>query len=210
MIFKAPKITGFRTTELPLPTVEQLQAGPCGIHRGTYGDVLEHFPELAAVIRCSPIPLLGDYEYDVKIHMLFKGMYPCIPNWHCDNVPRGDDGKLDYSKVDPNADPMFLWVSGKPTTEFMGPGFQFEYAPKDHGDLDRHMKADPLKDHNFKIPSNEWVQMDQLTPHRGTAETEDCWRIFIRATPKSIAPSRPVVSVVRRHAQVYLPHDFHW
>lgn len=208
MIFKSPTIhqsTAFAASTLP--TVDELQAGPCGLHRASINDVQEHFPGLLPHIYESPLGGLETYEFDVKIHMLFKGMYPCIPNWHCDNVPRGENGKLNYDLIKSQR-PMFLWVSGAPTTEFLKDGYGLASDAKDHGELDKDCRS--LVRHTQHIPEMTWVEMDQRTPHRGSPATETCWRIFIRATPKEILPARPQVSVVRRHAQVYLPHNYHW
>lgn len=40
-------------------------------------EVLNTFPDEPTV-----------FTWDVKIHMLMPNQYPCIPNWHFDNVPR--------------------------------------------------------------------------------------------------------------------------
>lgn len=185
----------------------QLQERPCGIHRGNVADIAKHFPELLEIIGDSPFAEdMGNYEFDIKIHMLMAGMYPCIPNWHCDNVPRGEDGKVDYYKADSDL-PMYLWVSTGPTTEFLSQPLMTN-PPVNHGDLDRMIKEVTIPTES--IEPCRWYSMGQKTPHRGTPATTSSWRIFIRATPKSIAPGRPVVSKLRRHAQVYLPHDFHW
>ena len=153
------------------------------------------------------IPFMEEdkWEVDVKIHMLMKGQYPCIPNWHCDNVPRVK-GNLQWQEATDEQN-MYLWVSGKPTTEFLAQDFQTGNIST-HGEL-----AESIIEGNpdtFQIPEQTWVGMSQLTPHRGTVATENCWRIFVRVTDKKIMSVRPQISKIRRHCQVYLPYDFHW
>ncbi|WP_422023416.1 hypothetical protein [Pyruvatibacter mobilis] len=208
MRLSTPQWLNAETWHLPLPTDEQLQERSCGVHRGSIEDVDAEFPELVPhILEAIASYRLDDYEYDVKVHMLFKGMYPCIPNWHCDNVPR-PGGSLDYSAINRSTPPMLLWVSGAPTTRFLFHEEALAHYPVSHGHLDEIIRLGDFP--SFSIKPKSWYAMWQDTPHRGTAATESGWRIFIRATPKEIASERHVVSKTRRHSQVYLPHDFHW
>lgn len=212
MLFKAPV---FLHTSSPsvMPTVDELSTGFCGIHRGSLDDVREHTPHLLKILEDAPVDL-DEYEIDIKVHMLMKGQFPCIPNWRCDNVPRIDTGELAYDQVIPNQRPMLLWVSGSPTTEFLSNDLELPDI-ETHGELASFLQVYTT---NYKgvfkptsnIPERTWVTMDQMTPHRGTAATKPCWRVFVRLTPKEIVTARPVLSNIRRHCQVYLPHDFHW
>tara|TARA_Y100001951_G_C11290059_1_gene271500 strand:+ start:1036 stop:1659 length:624 start_codon:yes stop_codon:yes gene_type:complete len=207
MKFNKPTF-GWQTPEFMLPTVQELSTGFCGIHRGSVHDVEKHMPYMMHVLKDSPAwEDITTYEIDIKVHMLMRGQYPCIPNWHCDNVPRIDTGELVYDQIPVDARPMLLWVSGNPTTEFLTQDVDLPDI-QDHGEL-----AALIRDRDLptqKIPKRTWVYMNQRTPHRGTQATKPSWRIFIRLTPKEIAPQRQVLSVIRRHTQVYLPADFHW
>src|SRR5581483_8995915 len=40
---------------------------------------------------------------DTRTHMLMKGMYPCIPGWHCDDFYRPDGGQPDLENVEKEA-----------------------------------------------------------------------------------------------------------
>jgi len=83
----------------------------CGIHRGTIGHVCEHMPDVFDMI-ANTFPMqekLFQFTWDVKVHMLMPDQYPCIPNWHYDNIPRDQDGKQDWSLIKDL--PMYLWVS---------------------------------------------------------------------------------------------------
>lgn len=150
-----------------------------------------------------------EWEIDVKIHMLMKNQYPCIPNWHCDNVPRVD-GKVRYDLTpDHTFNPMYLWVSDEPTTEFLKYNKEMGTV-ENHADLARKIKLSTPS--TIKIPPKTWVKMDQRTPHRGTQAVESGWRVFVRLTHKSMLPQRSVNnSFIRRHSQVYLnPNEFSW
>jgi len=118
--------------------------------------------------------------------MLMPNQYPCIPNWHFDNVPRVNN-KQDFDLVKPDA-PMYIWLSGSPLTEFRKGGKSWHINPK------------------------HWVRFTQCDEHRGTMSNAFQWRGFIRATHKSIAPQNRVGSdPLRRHCQVYLDSsNFSW
>lgn len=138
-------------------------------------ELLETFPE-------DP----NDFIWDIKVHMLMPGQFPCIPNWHFDNVPRVD-GKQDFSKVQLDK-PMYLWLSGGPLTEF------------------RNGKE------SWCIEPETWTKFTQLDCHRGHVSKMHTWRGFIRATHKDILNGDTKTrNPQRRHCQVYLnAGDFTW
>lgn len=156
-----------------------------GLHQATFPQLLEHMPDVAEVLRTFPEDV-NDFIWDVKVHMLMPNQYPCIPNWHFDNIPRCNN-KQDFDKITPDS-PMYLWISGEPLTEFRKNG------------------------ETWFIPARSWYRFTQLDEHRGTMSNDFTWRGFIRATHKSIAPSnRAGDDPVRRHTQVYLDAaNFSW
>lgn len=189
---------------------EVLQKLPCGLFRAPFNEASEIIPEFKELIETCPIPKeeWNDWEIDIKTHMLFKGQYPCMPNWHCDNIPRNEEGELIYNyPIDYEEPPMFLWISGNPRTEFLSKITELK-GIKDHGDLNKTILN--LKPETVKIPEKHWCSFQRLTPHRGSKAEENTWRVFVRITHKSIAPQRPVYSHIRRHSQVYLESNFHW
>lgn len=191
-----------------------LSTDHCGLFRSPLHLAASLMPNMAELLETAPIPRdeRDQWEVDIKVHMLMKGQFPCIPNWHCDNVPRpaGDtrydligstDGQRDFT-ANPGP-PMFLWVSDSPTTEFLTRDISAARPPTSHEEVARLMIYRASSDFQ-RIQPNAWYSMDQCTPHRGRAAECNGWRVFARLTHKSIAPSRPVVSVIRRHCQVYL------
>lgn len=139
-------------------------------------------PELAPVLDEAPIHRRRPYVVDVKTHMLMPKMWPCIPGWHCDFVPRVD-GKPRPDLID-TTQQMFLWVSGDPLPEF------------------RDARS---------VKPEKWVTFDQSDEHRGTASSIHTWRTFIRIAPTSLCVPAEPRAWIRRHTQVYLnAEDFTW
>jgi hypothetical protein len=129
----------------------------CGVHQSSVTTLLALMPDLKPVIDTFPDNPL-DFTWDVKVHMLMPRQYPCIPNWHVDNVPRkGGVQQFDQVKLDL---PMYLWVSNGPLTQF---------------------------EHGYVLPQ-VWHKFNQADKHRGTMASEFCWRGFIRATHSEIQP----------------------
>lgn len=160
----------------------------CGVHRATIEQLKELMPDVYCLIfQTFPDDQeLSDFTWDVKVHMLMPAQYPCIPNWHYDNVPRVNNVQ-DWGSVRTDL-PMYLWLSGEPLTEF-----------RENGVV-------------TKVPVGQWHRFTQKDEHRGTRSEDFQWRGFIRATHKDILPANPVgANVLRRHSQVYLDAgNFSW
>ena len=60
----------------------------CGVHQASFDQLCELMPDLESMIILTFPEKTCDFTWDVKVHMLMPGQYPCIPNWHFDNVPR--------------------------------------------------------------------------------------------------------------------------
>jgi hypothetical protein len=158
----------------------------CGVHQATAGEVFRLMPDLTSLLAHTFPRSVDDYIWDVKVHMLMPNQFPCIPNWHFDNVPRVNN-KQDFDLIKPDA-PMYLYLSGAPLTEFREDGVITPVEPK------------------------TWHRFTQRDEHRGTMSNDFCWRGFIRATHKDIMPQRPRGrDPLRRHSQVYLDaENFSW
>ena len=142
-------------------------------------------PDLACIKDSFP-ENVDDFIWDVKVHMLMPSQFPCIPNWHYDNVPRVNN-KQDFDLIRLNK-PMYLWVSNAPLTQF------------------RKGKE------TWLIKPKTWTKFTQKDEHRGTMSTDFQWRGLIRATHKEIAPQKKAThNPERRHSQVYLDaSNFTW
>lgn len=131
----------------------------CGVHQAPASVVRELMPDLGPLLDTFPDDE-QNFTFDVKVHMLMPRQYPCIPNWHVDNVPRVD-GVQRFEACRPDL-PMYIWISGAPLTQFK---------------------------HGYLLPK-VWHRFTKLDEHRGTASAEFCWRGFIRATHKDICPPK--------------------
>lgn len=158
----------------------------CGVHQASFSDLVKYMPDVANLVLDSFPEDPDNFTWDVKVHMLMPAQWPCIPNWHYDNVPRVNNIQ-DWSLVRTDL-PMYLWVSGEPLTEFRKDGMV------------------------TKIAACEWKRFTQADEHRGTRSEDFQWRGFIRATHKHILPANPrSEAVLRRHSQVYLDvSNFAW
>lgn len=132
----------------------------CGVHQAPIGELLRLMPELAGICLVDFPDEPSDFTWDVKVHMLMPRQYPCIPNWHTDNVPRVN-GIQRFDLIKPEL-PMYVWISGAPLTQF---------------------------EHGYLLPKT-WHRFTQKDRHRGTMAAEFCWRGFIRATHKDIMPPK--------------------
>lgn len=155
----------------------------CGVHQAPFDKVLELMPDLQDILKTFPDdPKI--FTWDVKVHMLMPRQYPCIPNWHVDNVPR-ENGIQKFDKIKPEY-PMYCWVSGAPLTQFK---------------------------HGYVLPQ-KWHRFTQQDEHRGTAAAEFGWRCFIRATHFEIMRPKPNTfpgCYLRRHSQVYVDaNTYQW
>lgn len=126
-----------------------------GVHQAPYEKVLELMPDLKEILETFPDDP-NIFTWDVKVHMLMPNQYPCIPNWHVDNIPRVN-GVQRFDLAKPEF-PMYLWVSGAPLTQFK---------------------------HGFVL-QQKWHRFTQLDEHRGLSASEFLWRGFIRATHKEL------------------------
>ncbi len=155
----------------------------CGVHQASFEQLKESMPDVARLILSDFPECVNDFTWDVKVHMLMPNQFPCIPNWHFDNIPRVNNLQ-DFSKVRTDL-PMYLYISGEPLTEFRDTG---------------------------KINACEWVRFTQKDEHRGTMSNDFQWRGFIRATHKEILPAnKSGRDITRRHSQVYLDSaNFSW
>jgi hypothetical protein len=158
----------------------------CGVHRADWFDLCKYMPDVAETIIEGFPEDVYDFTWDVKVHMLMPAQWPCIPNWHYDNVPRVNNVQ-DWGLVRTDL-PMYLYVSGEPLTVFRKDGVI------------------------TKIEPCTWKRFTQADEHRGTRSEYFQWRGFIRATHKDILPANPRGdAVLRRHSQVYLDvSNFSW
>lgn len=160
----------------------------CGVLLCTFDQTEQLMPEVIPILRdLSDSPeFWKDKLIDVKVHMLMPKQFPCIPNWHCDFLPRDEHGNRIKGK--PSGELMYAWISGGPLTEFRD------------------------REGSYFIEPQEWHAFTQSDSHRGTMSTMHTWRCFVRVIPAHFAHTNSINSgQIRRHCQVYLnAGKFRW
>ena len=166
----------------------------CGVMLMSIEDTIAEMPEVAPIlnelVESGTLELPPeDYVVDVKVHMLMPRQFPCIPNWHCDFLPRDAEGNRVGEKID-RFYKMYEWISGAPYTEFQIPGTEATYF----------------------VEPQHWHSFDQRDIHRGTMSHDHQWRCFIRVIPEFFVHESTINrNTVRRHCQVYLDStNFRW
>ena len=119
----------------------------CGVHRSDWNSLAQSMPDVADLIIKTFPENVQNFSWDVKVHMLMPNQYPCIPNWHFDNIPRINNVQ-DCNSVRLDL-PMYLYISGEPLTEFRAGG---------------------------KIEPRKWKRFTQKDEHRGTMSRDFQWR----------------------------------
>jgi hypothetical protein len=148
---------------------------------------------------------------DSRVHMLMPGWYPCIPGWHHDDVPRGNDGQPDYYTPPYRSHHALALYNGSicPTEFAVG---QVEFSEPDnhavvykewHKEVVENIQRGKLE--HILAPADQIVLFDDRTWHQGTAAVANGWRLFLRASWNT---HRKPTNEIRRQTQVYM-EDIH-
>ena len=125
---------------------------------------------------------------DTRTHMLMKGMYPCIPGWHCDDFYRPDGGQPDLLNVEEKAPQKhYIVVLGDCSmTRFLCGHISLpspEELPKDEPVYFHYDKLIGEKLENYKfVEENKIYSFGPLAFHAGSTATKNGFRTFIRVT----------------------------
>ena len=150
----------------------------------------------------SPDPEFPHLRIHTRVHMLMPGMYPAIPGWHCDGVPRGDyTAQPDMDKASDRGLHASVFISTTPglaPTEFLKGDVSVNFDPEDvWGTVDSGLRSAQI------IPSvpydGQIVAFTGQTLHRCTAAVTRGWRFFLRAS----WGDQPAKNKIRNQVQVY-------
>lgn len=182
---------------------------------------LEGSPEFVKLIEQIQALYAGDgFKYtsiDTRTHMLMKGMYPCIPGWHCDDFYRPDDRQPDLKNVEEKAPQKhYVVVLGTCSmTEFLEKDMILphpEYVLQVQGDREPvyayYDRAIEFNESKTKfLESNKIYSFGPLAFHRGSAATENGFRTFIRVTRSN---HREPKNETRFQSNVYVAGRVSW
>ena len=141
---------------------------------------------------------------DTRVHMLMAGMYPAIPGWHCDHVPRATKyAQPDPQQMTPAYQNFAVTLSnseiGVSHTEYVHETLDLEY---DETAVWASIN-DELEQSSFPstwfVQDGDIVRFSQSTLHRATAAHASGWRFFMRLSYVATPP----VNRIRNQTQVY-------
>ncbi len=123
---------------------------------------------------------------DVRVQRLMPGMFPSIPGWHCDDVPRnGYHSQPDLGAARNGVGHVVGTLSssgeGVSRTEFVAEEMASFRPITDEPvwrQLHRHVEeGEPA---TWRAPDGWWVPITWRTPHRATPAVRRGFRIFFR------------------------------
>lgn len=178
------------------------------LHRATREFALEHGGWIADRFLETLPRSWSNILIDSRVHMLMPGMYPCIPGWHHDDVPRErEDGQPEYSDPSYRAQHCLAVFGDCSLTEFALGEHEIEIPPvgtKIYKELsplvEQHCAEGKLT--RWTVPEGKLVYFDWLSWHRGVEAHKRGFRYFIRATRYSKLEPR---NEIRVNANVYMP-----
>jgi len=155
---------------------------------------------------------------DTRVTMTMKGMYPSIPGWHCDDIPRSrTTGQPVLHGVNPFVQHFMVILSDQESTvsatEFLNMTVELDidlanvWQSVDHGINERmdtyriHQKEtdNHMNPMTSFIKPGDIVRFNQEAIHRASPTITPGWRFFYRL---SITHRKPA-NEVRNQVQVY-------
>lgn len=146
---------------------------------------------------------------DMRVQRLMPGMYPSIPGWHCDDVPRATyDSQPDLTKVRSDVRHYTCLLSTDmdvSNTEFVTEPFEAVFDPSSDLPIWKqlHRQVESRKPKTTKVTPGVIYRFNQTTIHRATPCVRRGWRIFFRLSLRE----KPPVEQPANQQQVYLLSD---
>ena len=143
---------------------------------------------------------------DSRVNMLMPGMYPSIPGWHGDDVPRGVKyAQPDLNGVDTGEFMHFMVLFSDNATPVSATEFVVEPVTLDV-DPENVWKSvnagvEALKPKTSKLREGDIIAFGQEALHRASPCVQAGWRFFMRV---SFTYRKPV-NEIRQQVQVYMP-----
>lgn len=186
------------TTELEMHDLglkPRYEIGELAVERGIFSSdpewVLSNATPLTRSITEKLMPFVQHIDgyhlvVDTRVQRLMPGMYPSIPGWHCDNVPRSDYfAQPDLGKINPNVRHMTLTVSthidGVSNTEFL-----LGHLPVRHIDPSESVWRQVHERVHLGIHDSQFILdgtvciFGQDSVHRASPCVRRGWRLFYR------------------------------
>lgn len=143
---------------------------------------------------------------DTRVQRLMPGMFPSIPGWHCDDVPRaGYFEQPDLTKVRDDIFHYTTLVSTEPdisNTEFVTEDFTVDLDPNSQVPIWKqvHKQIEVERPRTKSIKPGFIYKFNQTTLHRATVTLKRGWRMFFRLSLRT----KPPIEGRPSNMQVYL------
>lgn len=142
---------------------------------------------------------------DFRVHRLMPGMFPSIPGWHCDAVPRKDyKSQPDFSLLN-SASVHFTCVVGtdekSSMTEYVKDSVTIPIDNESPVWKQVHIATEKLKPSTGYVEHGRLYRFSSKGIHRATAATVRGWRAFFRL---SYYHNPPIVNGIPSQQQVYI------
>lgn len=209
----APKITPAGMGAL---TVEQIAAEP-SLHSASPMFVYQHGGALAKRMLAQVSTLYAkeiakaekaglSAIVDVRTQRLMPGMFPSIPGWHCDAVPRNSyHGQPEFGAIIPEAFHVACLLStglyGISNTEFVSDPVKIRVYDDEKVYKDVHREVERIDPAKRVLQDGEFAFFTPKTIHRAVACHVRGWRIFFRF---SMYHKPPLANAIPNAQQVYI------
>lgn len=143
---------------------------------------------------------------DVRVHRLMPGMFPAIPGWHCDAVPRNNNnGQPHFDAIHPATFHVTFTLSSEPggvsNTEFVMDAVKFKIYHPDNVYRQLHEEVERVSPMVRRVDDGVFVKFTPKTVHRATETHRRGWRMFMRF---SMYHKPPIENGVPGQQQVYI------
>lgn len=145
---------------------------------------------------------------DVRVQRLMPGMFPSIPGWHCDSVPRSHYfAQPDFALLNPASCHFTCLVDtdetaiGIANTVFLNEPITFTFDNTQPVWRQLHQQIENGPHRVWYAKPGMVVQFSSRTPHKATACVRRGWRYFFRM---SMYHNPPIVNKVPSCQQVYV------
>lgn len=190
-------------------TQDQIRTMPM-LYRASLAFAVKNCPLLTEFVDRVKSLWMPEHKYeslDVKVCMLKKGWWPCIPGWHLDDFYRPTGEQPDIRNLHKHSSTHYMTLFGDASlTQFIEGECELEFPPDGETVYGFYNKLIELWPKLPRITSkpNKLYKFTSMDFHRGMPATKDGWRAFVRLT---LGNERPPKDEIRTQVQVYVPHD---
>ncbi|UJJ22092.1 hypothetical protein [Erwinia phage Virsaitis27] len=190
-------------------------------------DVAMNFGGAITQAALASMNLGMDYNHitvDVKTHLLQPGMFPAIPGWHTDGVPRGGSmsparGTPNIFKQEEGRSPRYhLMVLGCdcPTMFVKNRNIELNVPCQPDGSLYKRVSEQMARTRRhletYEVIPGIIYEWDWWELHTAQAARSAGWRYLIRVTESDyLEPQKDLNEIFRKQQQVFVTSDqFGW